>query len=51
MWARRGIHVYLVYSLFGIPPQWWAESITSQTTANWLEEEQIKRYLNARRAR
>lgn len=51
MWGRPGIHVYLVYSLFGIPPQCWAESVTSQTTANWLEEDAIKRYLSARRPR
>jgi hypothetical protein len=40
------IHTYVVYELFGIPRDRWLSCLPWQTTANYQEQVQIRRFLS-----
>ena len=44
----RRLHLYVLYQLFGIPRDRWLECVPLQTTANYEEEIQIRRFLGHR---
>lgn len=46
----RGLHLYQMYELFGIPSHRWLGCVPFQTTANADELVAIKRYLAIRRS-
>jgi len=47
----RAIHTYVIYELFGIPSDRWLDCVPQQTTANYEERVQIKRFVSRREDR
>lgn len=45
----RGIHLYQMYELFGIPSHSWLGCLPFQTTADAEELVEIRRYVGQRR--
>lgn len=48
---RRGgreIHLYAIYELFGIPSDRWLDCVPLETTVNYGEQVQIRRFLGGR---
>jgi hypothetical protein len=44
----RPIHTYVISELFGIPSDRWLSCVPQQTTANYEERVQIKRFVSRR---
>ena len=53
MFGKRaeGFHLFLIYGLFGIPPQRWFDSLPLQTAANYAEQVRIAAYISGLRAK